>query len=127
MVDQLPSNYNEAVAQTITQVRDTTLLGLPLQSCDRCVCHRVGDMIRFGLSTRLYLFGGPEDLRPAEGLSKLQKKQLAALEVCNSHCLSLLYGILNWGEAYLIPTWLMREQRLAHMKINQSMPLLLLI
>ncbi|DBB07161.1 TPA: hypothetical protein ACH3X1_011731 [Trebouxia sp. C0004] len=41
---------------------------------------RVGDMIRFGLSTRLYLFGGPEDLRPAEGLSKLQKKQLAGLE-----------------------------------------------
>ncbi|KAL0018195.1 hypothetical protein WJX79_010675 [Trebouxia sp. C0005] len=41
---------------------------------------RVGDMIRFGLSTRLYLFNGPEELRPAEGLSKLQKKQLAALE-----------------------------------------------
>ena len=38
-------------------------------------------MIRFGLSTRLYLFGGPEELRPAEGLSKLQRRQLAALEV----------------------------------------------
>ncbi len=32
----------------------------------------------------------------------------------------LLYGLLNRGEAYLIPTWLMREQRLAQVKINQS-------
>ena len=47
-----------------------------------CIDHRVGDMIKFGLSTRLYLFGGPEELRPAEGLSKLQRRQLAALEVC---------------------------------------------
>ena len=39
-------------------------------------------MIKFGLSTRLYLFGGPEELRPAEGLSKMQRRQLAALEVC---------------------------------------------
>ncbi len=85
------------------EVSNATLLGLHLQSCDRCVCHRVGDMIKFGLSTRLYLFNGPEELRPEEGLSKLQKKQLAVLEVCNPHCLSLLYGILNWGEAYLIP------------------------
>ena len=38
-------------------------------------------MVKFGLSTRLYLFGGPEELRPEEGLSKQQKKQLAALEV----------------------------------------------
>lgn len=37
--------------------------------------------MKFGLSTRLYLFGGPEELRPEEGLSKQQKKQLAALEV----------------------------------------------
>lgn len=41
---------------------------------------RVGDMVKFGLSTRLYLFGGPEELRPEEGLSKLQRRQLAALE-----------------------------------------------
>jgi len=34
--------------------------------------------------------------------------------------MSLLYGILNRGEAYLIPTWLMQEQRLAQVKINQS-------
>ena len=32
----------------------------------------------------------------------------------------LLYGLLNRGEAYLIPTWLMPEQRLAHLQINQS-------
>ena len=39
--------------------------------------------MRFGLSTRVYLFGGPEELRPEEGLSKLQKRQLVALEVTN--------------------------------------------
>ena len=33
---------------------------------------------------------------------------------------SLLCGLLNRGEAYLIPTWLMRKQRLAQVKINQS-------
>jgi len=33
---------------------------------------------------------------------------------------SLLYGLLNWGEAYLISTWLMREQRLAQAKISHS-------
>ena len=33
---------------------------------------------------------------------------------------SLLYGILDRGEAYLIPTWLVREQRLTQVKINQS-------
>ena len=27
----------------------------------------------------------------------------------------------GWGEAYLIPTWLMQEHRLAHVQINQSM------
>jgi len=34
--------------------------------------------------------------------------------------ISLLYGLLNRGEAYLIPTWLMRGQRLAQGNINQS-------
>ena len=42
-------------------------------------------MMKFGLSTRLYLFGGPEELRPAEGLSKLQRRQLAALEVTHEY------------------------------------------
>ena len=32
-----------------------------------------------------YVFGGPEELRPEEGLSKLQRKQLAALEVSSGH------------------------------------------
>ena len=31
-----------------------------------------------------------------------------------------LYGLLNQYEAYLIPTWLMQEQRLAQVKINQA-------
>ena len=32
-----------------------------------------------------------------------------------------VYGLLNRGEAYLTPTWLMqREQRLAQVKVNQS-------
>ncbi len=34
--------------------------------------------------------------------------------------LSLLYGIQNWGEAYLIPTWLMRQQWLAQVKSMKS-------
>ena len=33
---------------------------------------------------------------------------------------SLLYGILNWGEAYLIPTRLMQEQTLAQVEPLQS-------
>ncbi len=36
---------------------------------------------------------------------------------------SLLYGLHSWGEAYLIPTWLMREQ--AGTPSNQSMYLTL--
>ena len=32
----------------------------------------------------------------------------------------LLYGLLNWGQAHLMPTWLMQEQRLAQVKISQS-------
>ncbi len=92
MVYHLQIDHSQAGVQTNTQAKDTTLLGLHLQSCDRCVCHRVGDMIRFGLSTRLYLFGGPEELRPAEGLSKLQKKQLAALEVKQPTACALVTG-----------------------------------
>ncbi len=34
---------------------------------------------------------------------------------------SLLYGLLNWGQAYLITTWLMQEQRLAQVQIKLSM------
>lgn len=38
-------------------------------------------MLRFGQSTRLYLYGGPEELMPEEGLTKAQRKQAALLEV----------------------------------------------
>ncbi len=31
-----------------------------------------------------------------------------------------LCGLLNWGEADLIPTWLTRKQRLAQVQVNQS-------
>ncbi len=33
--------------------------------------------------------------------------------------ISLLYGLLKRGAANLIPTWLMQEQRLAHIQTNQ--------
>ena len=52
--------------------------------------------MRFGLSTRLYLFGGPEELRPEEGLSKLQRRQLAALEV-NSAFSAMIRIALLWS------------------------------
>ncbi len=49
-----------------------------------CVCvpltHRVGDTIKFGSSSRLWVLCGPAELLPPEGLTKSQKKQLAQLE-----------------------------------------------
>jgi len=33
--------------------------------------------------------------------------------------MSLLYGLQNWGEAYLIPPCVMHEQRLAQVQINE--------
>ncbi len=33
----------------------------------------------------------------------------------------MLYGLHNWGEAYLTPTWLVQEQRLAQVQINQCL------
>jgi len=54
----------------------------------------------------------------------------ACTNICQAHdiCRALtfrqstqcMYGLLNRGEAYLKPTWLTREQRLAQVKINQS-------
>jgi len=41
---------------------------------------RVGDTIKFGQSSRLFLLCGPDDLLPEEGLTRSQKKQLAQLE-----------------------------------------------
>ncbi len=40
----------------------------------------VGDMVRFGRSSRTYILGGPAELLPEEGLSRDQRRQLAALE-----------------------------------------------
>ena len=58
-----------------------------------CVC-RVGDVLRFGQSSRLYLYGGPEELMPEEGLTKSQRKQTALIEVQHTQpsflfCLSI--------------------------------------
>ena len=33
---------------------------------------RVGDMFKFGRSTRMYILGGPTELMPEEGLTKKQ-------------------------------------------------------
>ncbi len=38
--------------------------------------------------------------------------------------ISLVYGVLKSGAAYLIPTWLMRQQRLAQVNTTQSSVLL---
>ena len=42
---------------------------------------RVGDVMRFGESSRLYVLGGPAELMPEEGPSREQRQQAAALEV----------------------------------------------
>jgi hypothetical protein len=41
----------------------------------------VGDQVRFGQSSRVYLFGGPQELLPEEGISRMQRQQLAAIAV----------------------------------------------
>ena len=41
---------------------------------------RVGDMFRFGQSSRFYVFNGPEDLMPQEGLNRSQRRLAAKLE-----------------------------------------------
>lgn len=41
---------------------------------------RVGDTLRYGSSSRLFVFGGPAELMPEEGLTRRQKQQLAALQ-----------------------------------------------
>lgn len=40
----------------------------------------MGDIVRFGQSSRLYLFTGPAELLPEEGPSRDQRMQLKALE-----------------------------------------------
>lgn len=41
----------------------------------------VGDLVRFGQSSRMFLVSGPQELMPEEGLSKRQQHQLRVLEV----------------------------------------------
>jgi hypothetical protein len=41
---------------------------------------RVGDILKFGQSSRLYVFQGPAELMPEEGLSRAEKQQLKQLE-----------------------------------------------
>lgn len=52
---------------------------------------RVGDMFKFGRSTRMYILGGPADLMPKEGLTKKQMLQMKALEASSAiYCLLTL-------------------------------------
>lgn len=41
-------------------------------------------MFKFGRSTRMYIVGGPDELRPEQGLTKDQRRTAAALEVLQS-------------------------------------------
>ena len=43
---------------------------------------RVGDQVRFGESTRLFVLEGPTELMPDEGPSREDKMKAAALKVC---------------------------------------------
>ena len=45
-------------------------------------------MIKLGQSSRTFILGGPQDLMPEEGLSRQQRKALAAMEVSCSTCKS---------------------------------------
>jgi len=46
---------------------------------------RVGDQMRIGNSDRLYVLNGPQDLMPAEGMSRVEKQQAEALEAYRRH------------------------------------------
>ena len=51
-------------------------------STDRSApCCSVGDILKFGQSSRMFILGGPAELMPEEGLSRPQRQHLAALEV----------------------------------------------
>lgn len=58
---------------------------LPIRECGHW-CRRVGDLIKFGQSTRMYVFCGPAELMPEEGLTRDQKRHLATLEVAPPLC-----------------------------------------
>ncbi|KAK9842408.1 hypothetical protein WJX84_012265 [Apatococcus fuscideae] len=71
---------------------------------------RVGDVLRFGQSSRLYLYGGPEELMPEEGLTKSQRKQTALIEakesrkereaqIAKAQMAQAISGGVSWGMA----------------------------
>ena len=43
-------------------------------------------MVKFGQSSRDFLFGGPQELMPEEGLSKAQRHEMRLLKVCCRSC-----------------------------------------
>src|SRR3569833_2120768 len=47
----------------------------------------VGDVLKFGQSSRLYVFQGPAELMPEEGLSRTEKQQLKRLEAAQVRAL----------------------------------------
>lgn len=51
---------------------------------------RVGDMFKFGRSTRMYILGGPAELMPEEGLTKKHMQAMKALEASPMHLLPML-------------------------------------
>jgi hypothetical protein len=64
-------------------------------------CRRVGDTIRFGQSSRLYVLTGPAELMPQEGLSKQQKQQLKLLEAAQVRvCLDVTYVDMQHDPIY---------------------------
>ena len=56
---------------------------------------RVGDMFKFGRSTRMYILGGPTELMPEEGLTKKQMLTMKALEVRGSYMLHPRHHLLQ--------------------------------
>lgn len=55
---------------------------------------RVGDMMRFGQSSRMFILGGPPEFMPEEGLSREERHRLAAMEVFR--VLAKLTSSLYW-------------------------------
>lgn len=66
---------------------------------------RVGDMVRLGQSSRLYVFTGPGELMPEEGPSREQKHQMAALKVWR---VTGGVGLTGGGEGKM-PPWIGRR------------------
>ncbi|GAQ91101.1 hypothetical protein KFL_007270080 [Klebsormidium nitens] len=68
----------------------------------------VGDVLKFGQSSRLYVFQGPAELMPEEGLSRAEKQQLKRLEAAQEakmaeeslvRARAAKLGEVTWGQA----------------------------